>query len=164
MADLTGFESNQVYTGAFLRQRGFEGVVGNAPDDATFLLNSQGGWQTVSPGTRTPAPSGGGGSGPRTPPKPKTPPKTPKPPTPKTPPTTVTPPGGGGGDAGAGAGTGSLPSMGSTQQVSMGGDFGGGEGSSGTQMISGISRFRQGIGQRNPPVDSQSLAALRKIY
>jgi len=39
-----------------------------------------------------------------------------------------------------------------------------GEGDTGNATIMGMSRFRQGIGQRTPPIDSQSLAALRKIY
>lgn len=82
---------------------------------------------------------------------------------PPTPPITVAAPGA----AASGGGPVVSPSSSGAAMASMSGDGGGG-GSVGMggsmQALNGASRFRQGIGQRMPPVQSASLAALRKIY
>lgn len=66
-----------------------------------------------------------------------------------------------------GAAPSSAPSMAGLQSaagISGGDGSGGGDSVMGGVSLSGPSKFRQGIGQRIPPVESQALAALRKIY
>ena len=65
-------------------------------------------------------------------------------------------------DGGSGGGAVVAPSMPPSMEALANGSGDGGD--AGSEVIDAPSRFRQGIGTRMMPLDSQSLAALRKIY